>query len=229
MIPDVHITDWFVDPDDNPPTDGTYVGDDLPRQLRNLKSISREQYNDRWEPFPLMPTKVDADTISFPNDGDAVGFLLPVGSGWAVRLWAPNGTLSYGYARAVTVGTPTTVDLVMTTGTIPDQVERMDIGMIPESRPYHELGRRGQFTVSGTGTTGVITFATVALPPMPRANYHVILTATGFTGAPGLPAFYPLSVSTAVTGFTVTFNAPGAGASITWDWAILFPFQSVNF
>lgn len=232
MIPDVKIVDWNVDPTQNVPTDGTFVGTDMPRQLRNIKSITRGQYQDRWEPFPLAPTKVDANTVKFDADGTAAGFPIPLFSGWAARFHAPNGTLSYGYGISTTIGPPTTVDLVMTQGTLPDDVLRMDIGMIPEARANHEQGRRGTFVISGTATTAVITFATIALPPMPRAKYHVSLSsmeATG-TGTLNLDAFIPQGITAmSATGFTANFLAPGGGRSITWEWAILFPFQAVNY
>lgn len=232
MIPDTSIVDWNVDPDLNLPTDGTFVGTDMPRQLRNIKSIVRGQYQDRWEPFPLAGTKVDANTIEFANDGSTAGFPIPAFSGWAARFHAPNGVISYGYGIATTIGPPTRVDFVMTQGSIPDGDIRMDVGMIPEARAYHELGRRGTFVQNAGDTSVTVTFATIALPPMPRANYHVLLTPGAVTGAPpvSLDSFVPQGFSSlSETSFTALFVAPGGGRTITWHWVIDFPFQSVNF
>ena len=230
MIPDVHITDWFIDSTLNPPTDGTYIGSDMPRQLRNIKSIVREEYGDRWQAFPLEPTWVDADTVSFVNDGTTSGFPIPIFPGWAIRFHSESGVLSYGYATNVTVGTPTTVDVEMTQGVIPNPPVRMDIGQIPESRAYYELGRHGTFTISGTASSATVTFASLALPPMPRALYQVLVVATSITGTPPYNALFPQAVTPATTNFVAGLQAaPGAGNSVTFDWAIREPFQSVNF
>jgi hypothetical protein len=229
MIPDVHITDWHVDPTQNVPTDGTFVGTDMPRQIRNIKSIVREEYQDRWEALPQVPTYVDATSFTVPNDGETTGFPLPSFGGFAMRFHAGIGTISYGYAKGVTLGTPTTVVVVMTQGVLPTTLARVDMGMIPESRAYHELGRRGTFTISGTAVSANVTFASIAMPPMPRANYQVMATLTDVTGTPPLSAWIVQDILTTKVSFQADLQAPpGAGASVKFDWAIVFPFQAVN-
>ncbi len=234
MIPDTHIIDWNIDPDQNAPTDGTYVGTDMPRQLRNIKSITKEQYGDRWVVFPLVPKYIDATHVEFADDGTIYGFPIPVQPGWAIRFHSDAGAVSYGYAVAVTVGPPTNVQVKMTQGILfgapgtPGLVQ-MDIGMVPEARAYHEQGRHGTFTISWTAVSATVTFASIALPPMPRAKYHVIVTATAVTGTPPYNALFPQDILPSVASFQADLQAaPGAGNSVTFDWSIVFPFQGAN-
>jgi hypothetical protein len=75
--------------------------------------------------------------------------------------------------------------------------------------------RWGHFTVSEAETSATITFAT----PLADADYHVVATPVGFTGAPDAASRTITVITKTVNGFTATLSAaPGASASVTFDY-----------
>lgn len=78
----------------------------------------------------------------------------------------------------------------------------------------------GTLTISGADDTATTAFDA----ELPDANYRIALTCTGYTGNPATNSFIVIQVQKTAGGFAFeTLAAPGAGATVVWDWLIVRP------
>lgn len=76
----------------------------------------------------------------------------------------------------------------------------------------------GSFTVSDGDTSAAVTFSEA----LPAASYRMVATASTYTGSPSVTAFAIAAMTKGTGGATFTLvSAPGAGASVTFDFILI--------
>lgn len=78
-------------------------------------------------------------------------------------------------------------------------------------------GEAGQFTISETDTTAVVTLATA----QPDIDYYVAFGGDAITGSPAADAYIITGITKTVNDFTVQLRAaPGVATSVIYGWVL---------
>jgi hypothetical protein len=139
------------------------------------------------------------------------------GSSSAQDYWfEQQSQYSYGESMAETARGGGAAKKIRTFGDAVGQQLMYTGGISATSTKANNL--RGSVTVSGTATTGTVTFPTAE----PDATYFLQVTPAAPTGTPAAGSNRVKSISKAAGSFTITLEvAPGASMGQTFDWVLI--------
>lgn len=217
------ITDWSETAADNPPSDGTYIRGNLPRQWRQIKSnVRSESLAKEWQKTGLVTAAAvsgDPSAIAFDAAVGDVTSTFPVAR--KVRLRPTDGSSSYIYCGVLSSAftTATAVSLADLSGVVVGgETYFVDVGVeLPGSEclPLHT--QSGQVTISDTSVS-----ATAALPHAEGdEDYFVKVTVQSTTSAVE-GAVIPAKITKGSTSIQITLrDAPGLGTSTVLNWTLM--------
>jgi hypothetical protein len=227
-ITDIGIENWSTTAASNLPTDGERVGRNLPRQWRNMKSITRGlSLEKEWIRVGKTPLSVNTPALtpefcSFSfrgSDGNLTSYFQV---GRKVRMRPLSTTLDTVYAVvwSSSYAGVTTVYIGILSGVLVAGAENywVDVGADGAGvSGYPLFVEQGAVTISDANTTGTITFTY----KQPDVDYFLKTTVSSTTSAVAGAATV-IGTAKTVTGATITLHdAPTLGFSTVVGWALL--------
>jgi len=225
VITDISIRRWYPAGGDNGPTDGEFIGRNLGRQWRNIKSIARgESLDKEFEPTAFV-------TASSVSAGSGAGTITVTGEGDLSAIFTTRRKLrlapqagddsiyaavqSVSYSGGTDTNTVTLNELTDTIGT--NVVYDIDLGVVdPDVSCLPGVHEYGEVTISGAASSATASFS----GPMLRSGdafYFVktqIVSSTGST-----PSDIVERVVKDVGAFDIFLKAaPGGGNSTVVAW-----------
>lgn len=224
-ITDIGIENWSETPASNSPADGDRVGQNLPKQWRNKKSIFRgTSLEKEWIRFGKRTVSADADALgglSFSHsasDGDLTGEYR-VGRKMRLRPVGGVGDTLYGMVWLSVYASATAVALSLFAGEAVDNREYwVDLGAgSPGRDPLPLFTESGSITISDANTSGAITFSR----KQPDVDYFLNTTIRSTTSAVAGAATV-IGTTKTQTGATITLHdAPTLGFNTIVGWWLL--------
>jgi hypothetical protein len=224
-IPDTDIITWSTVESENKPTDATFIGRNLARQWRNIKSIEREESLDKeFEKTGYLTAAAGsigsgAAVITIVGEGDLTDIitvrrkmrLTPVAGGDAT--YVSVGAITYNG------GTDTnSIALIELTDTVGSEEYEVDLGVVnPEQSCFPQAYDEGQVVITDPATSAVATFANGVRGL--DLSYFVKTIVVSSTGAS--PSDVVTRIEKDVDEMTIHIKAaPGGGFATTINWAI---------
>lgn len=224
-ITDTSIEDWSTTPASNAPADSDRVGQNLPKQWRNKKSVFRGlSLEKEWVRFGKRTVSADADALpglSFSHlsvDGDLTGEYR-IGRKMRLRPVSGVGDTVYGVIWSSVYTSNTAVAVAVVAGEpVDDREYWVDLGAAsPGNDGLPLFTETGNITISDANTSGAITFAR----KQPDVDYFLKTTVRSTTSAVGGAATVVGTAKTQ-TGATITLrDAPTLGFNTVIGWWLL--------
>lgn len=226
QITDTDIRRWYVDAADNGPTDGEFIGRNLGRQWRNIKSIARIESLDKefekraWVTATSSTSGGGNGTITITGQGNLSSTLS---ARRKLRLSPQSGgdaiyaaVQSVSYNGGSDTNTVTLIELTDTIGT--NVAYDIDLGVVhPGSSCLPGVHEYGEVTISGASTSGTASFTGAMRRGNSNAFYFVkTQIVSSDAGAPS-------DIVTRIVKGQVSFDihlksAPGVGNNTVVAW-----------
>lgn len=164
-IRDLTINQWSETVTENLPTDGTFIGRDLAKHIRNFKSIVRSESLDKEFETQSYSTATAVSLggglglITIVGEGDLTGIFTPMRK---IRLSASGVPIYVSVDAAVYDGgsDTTTVGVVELTSAVAEVEYAVALGTpIPGASCLPQVYDSGQITITGASTSGTAIFS----------------------------------------------------------------------
>ena len=222
-IRDLTIDQWSETVTENLPTDGTFIGRDLAKHIRNFKSIVRSESLDKEFEVQSYSTATAVSLggglglITIVGEGNLTGVFTPMRK---IRLSAGGVPIYVSVDSSIYDGgsDTTTVGVVELTSAVAEVDYAVALGTpIPGASCLPAYFESGQVTISDAATSATGTF--VSNEASDDTLYFVKTQVVSATGAS--PSDVVTEITKGALGVTITIKAaPGVGNSTVINWAI---------
>lgn len=225
-IRDLTIDQWSETVTENLPTDGTFIGRDLAKHIRNFKSIVRSESLDKefetqsYSTATAVSLGAGLGLITIVGEGDLTGLLTPMRK---IRLTVSGVPIYVSVDAAVYDGgsDTTTVGVVELSSAVAEVDYEVALGPpIPGASCLPGYYESGQVTITGAATTATVTFAAAGQ----RDDDLVYFVKTQIVSATGAaPSDIVTAITKSATGFDITIKAAPTGILATViNWSAFF-------
>lgn len=223
-VRDTDIRDWSTTAASNKPTDGTYIGRDLSKQWRNIKSVARvESLDKEFEKTGYVTTTsvhfaAGIGVFTVVGEGDLTGTFSTMRK---LRLTEEGGDPIYvgvdscSYNGGTDTNTLVVLELTAELGSGPYLIDVGTPNPGASCLPmYHESG---SLTIADAATSGTVTFSTFAT----GADLFYFAKATVVSATGVSPSDFVTRIVKSAGSMDIHIKAaPGVGNSTVIAWGV---------